>query len=253
MQVDAFQLAVETPSPQVQQRRRHAADTPLGIGLAALGITDPLVPDAVADEAEADADELAGVDADRTGTVDAAEPAITAEAACDTPPGDRDATSPVPVAVEDSSIPGADASHADASHPEGAHAEAAQETVHGTVQAAMSDDPAGPNAAVMPASGTEPAQAPVAEPEPSSRPGGAMALGLSRRRSSMVAPAPVAVTASRWGPLGHQLGLRSCMHAHTAALHCKCNVFALDEGSFRSLSRPSQTLCRGAHAATRSS
>ena len=40
MQVDAFELAVETPSPQQQQRGTHAAGTPLGIGLAALSIAD---------------------------------------------------------------------------------------------------------------------------------------------------------------------------------------------------------------------
>ncbi len=191
VQVDAFQLAVETPSPQVQQRRRHAADTPLGIGLAALGITDALVPDAAACGTEAEADELSGVDADCTGTAALAEPGTTSEAASDTLPSDQGVTSPEPVGAEVSSILGVHASS-----PEGARAAAAQEGVHGADRQKTSNA-AAPDPCDMPATETDLAQAPAAERESPIRLGGAMALGLSRRRSSMVAPAPVAVVESR--------------------------------------------------------
>jgi len=224
VQVDAFQLAVETPSPQVQQRRRNAADTPLGIGLAALGITDALIANAIADGVGAEADELAGIDADRTRTADPAEPGVTSEAASDALPSDQDVTSPALVADEVGSMVCADASHPAAGQPDSALSAAPEEAANSPVQQDMSVA-AGPELDAMPANEGEPAHAPAVEPEPSSQPGGAMALGLSRRRSSMVAPAPVAVTASRcciWPPTRSEFVsacTRLCVTACAMPLH----------------------------------
>ena len=205
MQVDAFQLAVETPSPQVQQRRRHPADTPLGIGLAALGITDVPTPDAAAAGHDVDAHEISGgVDAHHGGTAELAEPSATSEAAADTVQSQQEPAQPAPLREEVSSMPDASANQADTATG-GSPVEAIREAVDCAAPQDASDA-AEAALSARPEDRNEPTEAQAAERDPS-RLGGAMALGLSRRRSSMVALAPVAGTASRRGPCGCKNGL----------------------------------------------
>ena len=173
------------------------ADTPLGIGLAALGITDALVP-AGYDGPEANAREVSGV-VDRADTSELAVPSATTGAAVGTVHSDQDAAVPAPTGEEVSSMTNASALRAmpdadDLTAPEDADAiegQAGPET----------SDAAPDQISAQPQHAAEPPAARAGKRELSSQPGGPMALGLSRRRSSMMTLAP---------PAGDHADVRYC-------------------------------------------
>ena len=187
-QVDAFQLAVETPSPQLQQRRRNAPDTPLGS--VALGITDasPTATQTTAAEAAAAQDQedagYAGLAAEQEpASADVANAAQSSWAAAPLSPEVEEVSNTTHALAYEAITDGDD-------RPAAAHDEA-----DGSVARQNDSSTASAELSLPPSSRAAPAAVQETERDPPARLSGTMALGLSRRRASMVAPAHCPVIA----------------------------------------------------------
>ena len=189
VQVDAFELAVETPSPQLQQRSQHAGagGTPLSIGLAALSIADE--PPSTSDGRNAEDKVSPKAEHDSAAAVDVEQSSVEEVAADEAGPdfSSAPAFEQFSGSIREHAVP------PDPSDPRSETAAAAAQQDGG--RSAATADSADIRGMALPDCPTHEGQdvfkvLPATLKGPAAPLSGAMALGMSRRRSSMMMPAP---------------------------------------------------------------